>query len=144
MHISEIINNKKPRTECRTNVKKQMNIERERNISTTNSIDIISADAISLQTIIDTLKIMFPEQSHLIKEESLRKFHEASCTQAQNVFTAEDAERWGDKFTIPNNIVESDEALFRASMRDIDVMVNRRKARIHGSRLNPQRVALHV
>ena len=144
MQISEIINNKKPRTECRTNVKKQMNIERERNISTTNSIDIISADAISLQTIMDTLKIMFPEQSHLIKEESLRKFHEASCTQAQNVFTAEDAERWGDKFTIPNNIVESDEALFRASMRDIDVMVNRRKARIHGSRLNPQRVALHV
>ena len=53
-------------------------------------------------------------------------------------------ERWGGNFIIPSSIVESDEALFRASMRDIDVMVNRRKARIHSSRLNPKRVPLYV
>ena len=64
--------------------------------------------------------------------------------QAKNVFTTGDAERWGGNFIIPSNIVESDEALFRASMRDIDAMDNRRKDRIHGSRLNPERVAKYV
>lgn len=81
-----------------------MNSEKERNTSPTNSINIISADAISLQAIMDTLKIMFPEQSHLVRKESLHNFHEASCRQAKNVFTAGDAERWGGNFIIPINI----------------------------------------
>ena len=144
VHISEVIVNNTHIAKSRAHMKFQMNSGKERNTSPTNSINIISADAISLQAIMDTLKIMFPEQSHLVKEGSLHNFHEASCMQAKNVFTTGDAERWGGNFIIPSNIVESDEALFRASMRDIDAMDNRRKDRIHGSRLNPERVAKYV
>lgn len=117
---SEILNYNMLKAKSQTDLKNQMRNKKELKNSSPNTKIIWSADDMSLKTIMNTLSIMFPEQSHLVKKES-------SCTQARNVFTARDAEKWGDNFTIPTNVVDSDEALFQASMRDIDVMVNRKK-----------------
>jgi hypothetical protein len=56
------------------------------------------------------------------------------------IYTAQDAEAWGDGFLIPPEVVRSDEALFTASMRNIEKMVTQRKQDLQHIRLSGVRI----
>ena len=47
---------------------------------------------------------------------------------------------WGNGFEISDRVIESDEALFRASMRDFRAMANRLKLSLSSQRLNRYRI----
>ena len=70
------------KAESQTDLKNQMRNKKELENSSPNTKIIWSGDDMSLKTIMNTLSIMFPEQSHLVKKESLIEFHRASYTQA--------------------------------------------------------------
>ena len=57
----------------------------------------------------------------------LREVAQKSYLLADEVYSAQDAEAWGDNFVVSDKLVESDERLFKASMRDLKTMTQRRK-----------------
>jgi hypothetical protein len=59
---------------------------------------------------------------------------------ADEIYTAQDAEAWGDGFVIPPEVVRSDEALFTASMRNIEKMGTQRKQDLQHIRLSGVRI----
>ena len=90
------------------------------------------------------LTLMFPEQ---VTTERMKKIKEVAIEGyklADDVYTARDAEEWGDHYKVPDELVQSDEALFRASMRDIKVMAKRRQQQLLSGRLNASRVRMHT
>ena len=98
----------------------------------------------AIKDTIKKLSIMFPEQ---LTTERLRKLREVAIEGyklADDVYTARDAEEWGNHYKVPDELVQSDEALFRASMRDIKVMAKRRQHQLLSRRLNTSRVRMYT
>ena len=56
------------------------------------------------------------------------------------LFNAKDAVAWAGGYTVPQSVVDSDEGLFRAHLRDFDSMVRRRRAQLRAGRMNPERI----
>ena len=93
-----------------------------------------------INSMIKHLKEMFPEESHLNNDMMLREVAQKSYILADEIYTAQDAEEWGNGFIVSEELVASDERLFRASMRDLKVMTQRRKRILEPTRLNRLRV----
>ena len=87
---------------------------------------------------------MFPEQVTNSRIDKLAEMAIEGYKLADNVYTAKDAEEWGNNYKVPDPLVQSDEALFKASMRDINVMAARRQKKLISNRLNANRVQLHT
>ena len=98
----------------------------------------------AIQDTIAKLSVMFPEQVTSNRVNKLVEIAIEGYKLADNVYTAKDAEEWGNSYEVPNALVQSDEALFKASMRDINVMAARRQKKLIGNRLNVSRVVLHT
>ena len=98
----------------------------------------------AIEDTIAKLSNMFPEQVTSNRINELTKIAIEGYMLADNVYTAKDAEEWGNNYEIPDSWVESDEALFKASMRDINVMAARRQKKLIDDRLSVSRVQLHT
>ena len=100
--------------------------------------------ATAIKETIAKLSIIFPEQVTSNNMSMLTEIAIEGYKLADNVYTAKDAENWGDNYKVPDSLVKSDEALFKASMRNINVMAARRQKNLIGNRLNTNRVKLHT
>ena len=95
------------------------------------------------QQITDTfekLKEVFPKEATEENRNQLYIIAETAYRLADEVFSVNEANIWADNFEISDDIVKSDEALFRASMRNLTTMVKMRKKKLSPNRLNQQRV----
>lgn len=101
-----------------------------------NSMHFVS----QMNSMIEHLKEMFPEKSNTKDNMLLLEVARKSYLLADEVFTAQDAEEWGNGFIVSEELVASDERLFQASMRDITTMARRRKKLLEPTRLNRLRV----
>lgn len=90
------------------------------------------------------LEVMFPKESHQKSVNMLREVAQKSYLLADEVYSAQDAEAWGDNFVVSDKLVESDERLFKASMRDLKTMTQRRKKTLEPNRLNQYRIEQHL
>jgi hypothetical protein len=99
---------------------------------------------IALKDTIKKISLMFPEQVTEARIDKIKKVAIEGYKLADEVYTARDAEEWGNHYKVPDELVNSDEALFRASMRDIKVMAKRRQHQLLSKRLNSSRVNLHT
>jgi hypothetical protein len=116
------------------------NMDHKNNISyhTETSYETAIGDTIT------KLRILFPEQ---VATEQINKIINVAIEGyklADSVYTAKDAEDWGDHYKVSEKLVNSDEKLFKASMRDIKAMTIRRQKKLIPNRLNPARVNLHT
>ena len=93
---------------------------------------------------ITKLSLMFPEQVTADQINKLREVATEGYKLADSTYTARDAEEWGDHYEVSDDLVRSDEALFKASMRDIKVMTTRRQKKLLVNRLNTMRVELYT
>jgi ribonuclease HI len=89
---------------------------------------------------IEAMRTLFPEEGSKENIARIRLVANDAYILADEVYTAQDAENWGKGFSIPHEVVESDENLFKASMRNIEVMVNRRKENMKSIRLSEERI----
>ena len=101
-----------------------------------NSMHFVS----QMNSMIEHLKEMFPEKSNTKENMLLLEAARKSYLLADEVFTAQDAEEWGNGFIVNEELLASDERLFQASMRDITTMSRRRKKLLEPTRLNRLRV----
>jgi hypothetical protein len=95
------------------------------------------------QQITDTfnrLKEIFPAEATEEHRNQLWNIADTAYRLADEVFSVKEANIWAADFRITDDIVNSDEALFRASMRNLTTMVLRRKKALAPHRLNPHRV----
>ncbi len=90
------------------------------------------------------LSLMFPEQVTADQVNKLREVAIEGYRLADSIYTARDAEEWGNHFEVSDDLVSSDEALFKASMRDIKVMTTRRQKKLMSNRLNTTRIELYT
>lgn len=98
----------------------------------------------AVEETISKLSIIFPDQ---VSDENIDKIREIALEGyklADRVYTAKDAEEWGNHYEVPESLIASDEALFKASMRDIKVMAARRQKMLINNRLNAKRVELYT
>ena len=93
---------------------------------------------------ITKLRILFPEQVTTEQINKIKNVAIEGYKLADSVYTAKDAEDWGDHYKVSEKLVNSDEKLFKASMRDIKAMTIRRQKKLIPNRLNPARVNLHT
>ena len=103
-------------------------------------VDVSKHYTTQVTNIIRMLVAMFSEEG---SEENIKRIMtvvDEAFKITDELFTAQDAENWGDGFVIPPEAVRSDENLFKASMRDIEVMINRRKRRMKDIRLSEERM----
>ena len=87
---------------------------------------------------------MFPEQVTIERMRKIKGVAIEGYKLADDVYTARDAEKWGNHYKVPDELVQSDEALFKASMRDIKVIAKRRQQQLLSRRLNASRVRMHT
>lgn len=80
-----------------------------------------------VDNMIKNLSIMFPEEALEEKLQSLKDIAEKSYIVADEIYSAHDAETWGNGFIVSDALVASDENLFRASMRDLKKMTQQKK-----------------
>jgi hypothetical protein len=95
------------------------------------------------QQITDTfnrLKEIFPAEATEEHRNQLWNIAETAYRLADEVFSVKEANIWAANFKITDDIVNSDEALFRASMRDITAMARMRKHKLSPNRLNRFRI----
>jgi hypothetical protein len=90
--------------------------------------------------VIRILKSLFPTEGSDTNIIKLRTIAKEAYMLADEIYTAQDAEAWGDGFIIPPEVVRSDEALFTASMRNIEKMVTQRKQDLQHIRLSGVRI----
>jgi hypothetical protein len=109
-----------------------------------NNNDERALYATAIEDTVAKLTVMFPEQVTNNRIDMLVEIAIEGYKLADNVYTARDAEEWGNKYKVPDSLVQSDEALFKASMRDINVMAARRQKKLISNRLNVNRVQLHT
>lgn len=100
--------------------------------------------ATAIEKTIAKLTVMFPEQVTNNRIDKLAEIVIEGYKLADNVYTAKDTEEWGNKYKVPDPLVQSDKGLLKASMRDINVMVARRQKKLISNRLNANRVQLHT
>lgn len=93
---------------------------------------------------INHLTAMIPEQATAKNMHLLRKIAEKSYLLADEVYSASDAEAWGNGYVVSDELIDSDERLFKSSMRDTDKMTKRRQNLLKPSRLNKERVELFI
>lgn len=86
------------------------------------------------------IRALFPEEGSEHNIERIKSIANDAYKIADELYTAQDAESWGEGFVIPPEVVRSDENLFKASMRNIEVMVNRRKQKMKSIRLSEERI----
>ena len=98
----------------------------------------------AIRDTIAKLSKMFPEQVTAGRMNRIVEVAVEGYKLADEVYKAKDAEEWGDHYKVPDELVRSDEALFRASMRDITVMTKRRQNQLLNRRLNATRVEMHT
>ena len=99
---------------------------------------------IQVQTMINQIKLMFPEEATRNCTQTIRHIAKQSYILADEIYSAKDAEAWGQGFEVDSKLVDSDERLFKASMRDIVVMTKRRQTLLKPNRLNRERVETHI
>lgn len=97
-----------------------------------------------MNSLIRSLGTYFPEEAKGEKRNQLREVARKSYSLADEVFHAQDAEKWGNGFLVSDELVNSDENLFKASMRDLTVMTSRRQKELSPNRLNRQRVEKYI
>ena len=125
----------------RSIAKENIGSQEERTIQGNKNSSVFYEQAI--KDTVAKLAVMFPEQAtnnRIIEEKIAIEGYKL----ADNVYTAKDAEEWGNNYKVPDSLVRSDEALFKASMRDIKVMAEKRQKKLKGNRLNVDRVQLHT
>ena len=93
-----------------------------------------------VNSMVEHIKKMFPEYSNEQNDMLLREIAKKSYVLADEIYTAQDAEEWGDGFMVSEELVASDERLFEESMRDIKIMTRQRKSMLEPTRLNRVRV----
>jgi hypothetical protein len=76
------------------------------------------------------LTLMFPEQVTTARMKKIKEVAIEGYKLADDVYTARDAEEWGNHYKVPYELIQSNEALFRAGMRDIKVMAKRRQQQL--------------
>ena len=76
---------------------------------------------------INHLTAMIPEQATAKNMHLLRKIAEKSYLLADEVYSASDAEAWGNGYVVSDELIDSDERLFKSSMRDTDKTTKRRQ-----------------
>lgn len=72
-----------------------------------------------VKMIIECFGKYFPEEICDNKVANLTDITRRSYQLADEVFHASDPEMWGDNFTVSDELVNEDESLFRASLRDL-------------------------
>jgi hypothetical protein len=95
------------------------------------------------QQITDTfnrLKEIFPAEATEEHRNQLLNIAETAYRLANEVFSVKETNIWAADFKITDDIVNSDEALFRASMRDMAAMARMRKQKLSQNRLNRSRI----
>jgi hypothetical protein len=97
-----------------------------------------------INSLIRSLETYFPEESIGDNIVRLRGIVQKSYALADEVFHAQDAEKWWNGFVAPENLVLSDEKLYKASMRDLTVMATRRQKQLSPNRLSRQRIETYV
>ena len=78
--------------------------------------------------IFERLSEVFPKKLQSSpKRSQLWNIAETAYYLADEVYSIKEAKTWAKNFDIQEYIVQKDESLFRSSMRDLTVMVKRRK-----------------
>ena len=113
------------------------------NTSQDNNNNKMTLYTTAIKEIIAKLTIRFSEQGTSNRINMLTEIAIDGYKLADSVYTANDAEEWGNNYEVPDSLVRSDEALFKASMCNINVMAARRQKKLIGNRLNISRVKLH-
>ena len=88
----------------------------------------------------ERLSEVFPNEATEANRSQLWNIAETAYHLADEVYSIKEANIWADNFEIHEDIVQKDEALFRSSMRDLTVMVKRRKKELSPFRLNRERI----
>ena len=88
----------------------------------------------------ERLSEVFPNEATKEHRDQLWKIAETAYHLADEVYSVKEANIWAADFKITDDIVNSDEALFRASMRDLTTMARMRKEKLSPHRLNQQRI----
>ena len=88
----------------------------------------------------ERLSEVFPNEATEANRSQLWNIAETAYHLADEVYSTKEANIWANNFEILEDIVQKDEALFRSSMRDLTVMVKRRKKQLSPFRLNRERI----
>ena len=88
----------------------------------------------------EQLREVFPKEATEGHRKMLWNIAETAYHLADEIYSVKEANIWAANFEISNDIVNSDEALFRASMRDLATMVKLRKKKLSPNRLNQERI----
>jgi ABC-type uncharacterized transport system involved in gliding motility auxiliary subunit len=101
----------------------------ERNMDHKNNISYHTETTYetAIDDTITKLRILFPEQVATEQKNKIKNVAIEGYKLADSVYTAKDAEDWGDHYKVSEKLVNSDEKLFKASMRDIKAMTIRRQ-----------------
>jgi len=97
-----------------------------------------------IRTLIKSLEIFSNNSGRndfaIVTEERIREICQAAYIYGDTKFGVEEAKKWAEGFTIPDEVVEHDELEFQEAGWDFDQMIENRLAKLRGNRLNVQRI----
>ena len=92
-----------------------------------------------IKSVLDTAMSMFAPDE-ILPRDALEDLARESIASADGNYGIQEAVKWAEGFEFPQNLVDSDMRLFRASQLDFSAMVRRRLKKIGATRLSAYRV----